>query len=132
MRSVISPISSRNTVPRCAVSSLPGLSRYAPVKLPFTWPNSSDSSSVSGRPAQLTGAKTLPRARALRVNASGDDFLARPALAGDQHLGVGPRDAIDFFLERDDLGAASDQLDVRLDSHCRYCAHAILSSFTGW
>ena len=29
------------------------LSRYAPVKLPRTWPNSSDSSSVSGMPAQL-------------------------------------------------------------------------------
>ncbi len=59
MRSVISPISSRNTVPMCADSSLPGLSRYAPVKLPFTWPNSSDSSSVSGRPAQLTGANVM-------------------------------------------------------------------------
>src|SRR5262245_34748053 len=58
MRSVISPTSSRKIVPMCAVSSFPGLSRYAPVKLPFTCPNNSDSSSVSGRPAQLTGANT--------------------------------------------------------------------------
>ncbi len=55
IRSVISPISSRKMVPLSAISSLPGLSRYAPVKLPFTCPNSSDSSRVSGMPAQLTG-----------------------------------------------------------------------------
>src|SRR5688572_12328973 len=47
------------TVPWWAISSLPGLSRYAPVKLPLTWPNSSDSSSVSGRPAQLTATNSL-------------------------------------------------------------------------
>ena len=41
-------------MPSSAFSSMPGLSRYAPVKLPFTCPNSSDSSSVSGRPAQFT------------------------------------------------------------------------------
>src|SRR6185503_10098532 len=58
IRSVISPTSSRKIVPMWAVSSFPGLSRYAPVKLPFTCPKSSDSSSVSGRPAQLTGANT--------------------------------------------------------------------------
>ena len=54
MRRLISPISSRKMVPSSAFSSMPGLSRYAPVKEPFTWPNNSDSSSVSGRPAQLT------------------------------------------------------------------------------
>lgn len=36
MRRVISPISSRRIVPLSEISSLPGLSRYAPVKLPFT------------------------------------------------------------------------------------------------
>ncbi len=65
MRMLISPTSSRKTVPLGAISSKPGLSRYAPVKLPRTWPNSSDSRSESGRPAQLSvtsGADT----RALR------------------------------------------------------------------
>ena len=66
MRSVISPTSSRKMVPSSAVSSLPGLSRYAPVKLPFTWPKSSDSSRVSGRPAQLT-AMNARSARGLLV-----------------------------------------------------------------
>jgi hypothetical protein len=65
MRRLISPISSRNTVPRSALSKVPALSRYAPVKLPRTWPNSSDSRSVSGRPAQFTGTKDR-LARALR------------------------------------------------------------------
>ena len=60
MRRVISPISSRNTVPSCASSSLPGLSRYAPVKLPRTCPNSSDSRSVSGSPPQFTAMKLWP------------------------------------------------------------------------
>ena len=48
-----SPISSRNSVPRCAISNLPGLRATAPVNAPFSWPNSSVSSSVSGIAAQL-------------------------------------------------------------------------------
>ena len=40
-------------MPPLAVSSSPGLSRIAPVNAPFTWPNISDSSSVSGSAAQL-------------------------------------------------------------------------------
>jgi hypothetical protein len=54
MRRLISTTSSRNSVPRCASWIFPRLSRKAPVKLPFTWPNNSDSSSVSVRPAQFT------------------------------------------------------------------------------
>ena len=42
------------SVPFSACSNLPGLSRYAPVKAPRWWPNSSDSSNSSGRAAQLT------------------------------------------------------------------------------
>ena len=48
-----SPISSRNSVPRCAISNLPGLRATAPVNAPFSWPKSSVSSSVSGIAAQL-------------------------------------------------------------------------------
>ena len=47
-------------------SSQPRLSRCASVKLPLTWPNSSDSSSESGMPAQLivtSGALRGCRAR---------------------------------------------------------------------
>ena len=48
------------------------------MKLPLTWPKSSDSSSVSGRPAQLTGAKTCAGARAPRVDARATISLPTP------------------------------------------------------
>ena len=38
-------------------------------------------------------------ARAGGVDGPGDDFLADAALAGDQDLGVGARDALDFGLQ---------------------------------
>src|SRR3989441_4866356 len=50
----ISPISSRNSVPQCAISTRPGLELQAPVKAPFSYPNSSLSSSVPGMAGQLT------------------------------------------------------------------------------
>ena len=40
-------------MPRCAASRRPTLSRYAPVKLPRAWPNSSVSSRLSAIAAQL-------------------------------------------------------------------------------
>ncbi len=42
-----------NRVPPSAVSNSPALAVTAPVKAPFSWPNSSLSSSVSGKAAQL-------------------------------------------------------------------------------
>jgi hypothetical protein len=44
-----------------ASSNRPSRRSVAPVKDPFSWPNSSDSSSVSGSAAQLTAMKGLPR-----------------------------------------------------------------------
>ena len=44
---LMSLISSRNTVPPSATSNLPFLRYCAPVNAPFSWPNSSLSSSVS-------------------------------------------------------------------------------------
>ena len=38
-------------------------------------------------------------ARALRVDGRGDQLLADAALAGDQHLGVGARDALDLLAQ---------------------------------
>ena len=49
----ISPTSSRKKVPPRAAAKRPCLSRTAPVKLPFTWPNSSLSSRLSGSAPQL-------------------------------------------------------------------------------
>ena len=49
----ISPTSSRKSVPPLAASKSPTRELMAPLKAPFLWPNSSDSSSVSGSAAQL-------------------------------------------------------------------------------
>ena len=53
----ISISSSKNSVPPCAASSRPGLSRTAPVKAPLRCPNISDSSNPSGSAAQFTAMK---------------------------------------------------------------------------
>src|SRR6267154_2316010 len=58
-RGDISPISSRNSVPSPEHSNLPFLVPTAPVKAPFSWPNSSLSSKVSGMAAQLMATKGL-------------------------------------------------------------------------
>ena len=53
-RTSISEISSSSRVPPSASSNLPMRRAMAPVKAPFSWPNSSDSSRLSGMAAQLT------------------------------------------------------------------------------
>src|SRR5262245_22822557 len=116
MRGVISPISSRKIVPPAGISSFPSLSRYAPVKLPFTWPNNSDSSSVSGIPAQLTGERLL-RSRTRRVDGPRDDLLPRAALPRDKHLGVGTRYPRDLRLELGYRRARADQINVAVLPH---------------
>ncbi len=60
----MSPTSSRNSVPPLATSNLPLRRAVAPVNEPFSWPNSSDSRSVSVRAAQET-ATNGPSARRL-------------------------------------------------------------------
>ncbi len=55
----MSPISSRKMVPPSAASKSPFLLPVAPVKLPFTWPNSSLSSRVSVSAEQFTATKGL-------------------------------------------------------------------------
>ena len=62
----ISPTSSMKKVPPRAAAKRPCLSRTAPVNDPFTWPNSSLSSSVSGRAPQLIERKG-PSARLERL-----------------------------------------------------------------
>src|SRR5437667_2454189 len=58
---VISPTSSRKIVPPSASSKRPSRRSAAPVNAPFSWPNSSLSSSVSGSAAQFTATNGLPR-----------------------------------------------------------------------
>ncbi len=53
MARLISPTSSRNSVPLLACSNLPSLRSVAPVKEPFSWPKSSLSSKLSAKAAQF-------------------------------------------------------------------------------
>ena len=69
------------------------------MKLPRTWPNNSDSSSVSGTPAQLIVTSGESAARAALMNQPRDDFLANAAFTGDQDFRVRSRGAFDFFLD---------------------------------
>ena len=57
----MSPTSSRNSVPPAASSILPSVVLTAPVKAPFSCPNSSLSSRFSGMAAQLIATKAPPR-----------------------------------------------------------------------
>ena len=70
------------------------------MKLPRSWPNSSESTSPVGIAPQFT--RTNGRARAPRagVNRASDDFLAGPGLAEDQHRRVGRRDLRDAVHDR--------------------------------
>ena len=61
----MSPTSSRNSVPWWASSKRPTFWLMAPVKAPFSWPNSSLSSSPVGMAAQLSLTKVRSR-RGLR------------------------------------------------------------------
>ncbi len=58
-------------------------------------------------------------ARPAGMDALGDDFLANAALSGDEHLGVGTRNAIHFLLQRDHCRTLPNELDVRLGTHRR-------------
>jgi hypothetical protein len=51
----MSPISSSSRVPPSASSIRPGLAVTAPVNAPFSWPNSSDSSTSRGSAPQWIG-----------------------------------------------------------------------------
>ena len=98
------------------------------MKLPLTCPNSSDSSRVSGIPAQLTVTSARSDAGALAVEGGGDELLADAALAGDEHLRVRARDAIDFFAELPHGDAAADQMSKAVVSQVVPSCLVVVSS----
>ena len=101
-------------MPPSAISILP-LRRYcAPVKAPFSWPNSSLSSRLSGRAPQLTATIGEVPPLAVGVNRAGDDLLAGAALAQDQHRGVGLGHVLDQLQHLPHRRAVADDL---VDGH---------------
>ena len=81
----MSPISSRNSVPPAACSNLPICRATAPVKAPFSCPNSSLSISSAGIAAALTATNGPVGAVAELVDRLGDQLLAGARFAEDQH-----------------------------------------------
>ena len=80
-------------MPPLASSNRPLRSSTAPVKAPRSWPNSSDSSSVSGSAAQLTATNGRSARGPALVDRAGDHLLPRPALPAQQHGGARRGDA---------------------------------------
>jgi len=75
----------------------------APVKAPFSWPNSSDSAASFGIAAVLMATKGLSAARGLTVQRVQRQFFAGAGFAVDEHGGVGRRETFlwhEHFLHR--------------------------------
>ena len=111
---LMSPTSSRNSVPPSASSNLPTRSAKAPVNEPFTWPNSSDSISSAGMAAQLTSTKARARARREPVHRPRHQLLPRAVLPGDQQPGRRRRHLLDPLDHLPDRGRGSHDLVVPL------------------
>ena len=97
-------------MPPLAISKRPLRSARASVNAPRTWPNISLSNSVDGTPPRLTLTNGLRGAAAVAVDGLGDELLAGAALAGDQHRGVGRRDAADQLQDAQHARIAADQV----------------------
>ena len=95
-------------VPLSASSNRPSRRSAAPVKAPFSWPNSSLSSRVSGSAAQLTAMNGLPAPGREVVDALGHQLLAGAALALDQHRARDRRHLLDLDQHLLDRGALAD------------------------
>src|SRR3954447_7507581 len=113
-----SPTSSRKRLPPSASSKRPIRRARAPVKAPFSWPNSSLSTSPAGRAAQLSLISGLAARRLWEWIPPPDTLLAGPRLAGDEHGGVGRRHPADLVEHGEQRGGSTDDLlevVVRLD-----------------
>ena len=77
-------------MPPSAASNRPGLAAIAPVNAPFSWPNSSLSSSVSVSAAQLSAHERAGARGERLVDALGEHLLADAGLAEDEHARSGP------------------------------------------
>ena len=117
MRSVISPISSRNMVPSVGHLELARLVAIGAGEAALHVPEQLRLEQRFGNAGAVDGDKRAAGARAARVDRARDELLADAAFAGDQHLGVGAGDALDLFLELDNLPARAGQLSTAIGSH---------------
>ena len=78
---------------------MPGLSRYAPVKLPSHMAEQLRLEERLGHAGAVDGDKRPAGAVAERVDLPRNHLLSGAALAGDEDLGIGSRDTIDLLPE---------------------------------
>ncbi len=105
-----SPISSRKIVPPSATSKRPNFRLSAPVKAPFSYPNSSLSIEAGrqGRTVHLD-QRAIPAGTVL-VNRPGHQFLAGARLAQDQDVGVGVGHLLDLLQGEPQRRTLANQL----------------------
>ena len=82
----------------------------APVKAPFSWPNSSLSSRPVGMAAQLSLTKVRLAAAAQVVNGARDQLLAGAGFAENQNRSVGGRHGGHLFQHSAENGIVADDL----------------------
>ena len=97
-------------MPPSASSNRPMRRAIAPVKAPFSWPNSSLSTSPAGRAAQLTLISGLAARRLVEWIARAISSLPGAGLAVDQDGGVGRRHPADLVEHRHQRGDSADDL----------------------
>ena len=97
-------------MPWWASSKRPTFWLMAPVKAPFSWPNSSLSSRPVGMAAQLSLTKVRPLTRAQLVQGPGDQLLARAGLPADEDGGAGGGNGLDLLQHLPQGGAFADDV----------------------
>ncbi len=97
-------------MPPSASSNRPCRIDTAPVNAPFSWPNSSLSTSVGGSAAQLTRTSARLRAAAARVQRAGEQLLAGAGLAEQQHRRVHRRHLSQARERHPQRGAVADDV----------------------
>ena len=128
MRRVISPTSSRNIVPVSADLELAGLVAVGAGEAALDVAEQLRFEQRLGQAGAVHRDERLVHARLTVVDGAGDEFLADAALAGDQDLGVGARDALDLLLQLHHLGADADERCGLWVLHA--CGPASLSRFS--
>ena len=102
-------------MPPSAISKRPLRALIAPVKAPFSWPNSSLSSNSAGMAPQLIATNGLSRRGGMFVDGAGNHLLAGARLPQHQYGGIKRRDLTDQPVDpHHRLGFADEAHAARL------------------
>ena len=112
-----SPAQLRRACPSCSTT--------APVKAPFSSPNSSLSSKASGIAAQIDSDKRLIKSQAVGVNRAGHKFLACSTFAANEHRRIAPKYSLNELTETFHRPALPDEGAVGFS----FCLEALVLCF---